>query len=99
MGGGGGENGAGIGVKGGGGKRKVKAPSKANCMVCKMTTNRVPSNREGSLQCGVCDGWWHSKCAQLSDELFEMISKWTQSGQACERASAKLLKMVSVLST
>ena len=63
------------------GKGKAKAVSKTNCMVCKLTTNKIPSNRDGSVQCGVCDGWWHAKCAQISAEKFETIAMWTQDGQ------------------
>ena len=35
----GGANKAGSNAKGGGGKGKVKAPSKTNCLGCKLTTN------------------------------------------------------------
>ena len=108
MGSGGGANGAGGG--GGGAKptnvSKKKNQSKTNCVVCKSTTNKVPSNREGAVQCGVCDCWWHPKCALLSTEKFEMIAKWTEDGsqspwkcQSCDSAGAKLLKMVTVLSS
>ena len=106
MGSGGGATGAGSGTKAGNGKGKAKSSSKTNCMVCKHTTNKIPSNKDGSVQCGVCDGWWHAKCAQITTEKFEMIALWTQDGQdspwkcqSCEKASSKLLKMVTCLSS
>ena len=105
MGGGGGGSSAGGGAKAANVSKK-KTQSKTNCVVCKCTTNKVPSNREGAVQCGVCDCWWHPKCAQLSTEKFEMIAKWTEDGsqspwkcQSCDNAGAKLLKMVTVLSS
>jgi hypothetical protein len=55
MAGGGVASGSGVGAGGGGGKAAVKvarkvrtqAQSKTNCLVCRLTTNIIPSNRAG----------------------------------------------------
>ena len=104
MGGAGGTGGA---AKATPGPKKTKQ-AKTNCVVCRATTNKIASNREGAVQCGVCEGWWHPKCAQLSAEAFDMIAKWVEQFpgnqspwkcQSCENSSAKLLNMVTLLSS
>jgi hypothetical protein len=114
MAGGGGASGSGAGAGGGGVKaaakvaKKVKtqAQSKTNCLVCRLTTNIIPSNRAGGVQCRVCDSWFHPLCAQLSAEVFGLITKWAELGQespwkcqSCERAGSKILKIVDALSS
>ena len=88
-------------------KKKTKQ-AKTNCAVCRATTNRIPANREGGVQCGVCEKWWHPKCAHLSPGVFDMIAKWGEQFpgkqspwqcRSCENSSAKLLQMVTVLLT
>ena len=97
---------------GGGNKAAVKDPRRVrtqarsnNCVVCRLTTNTIPSNKAGAVMCCVCDTWWHPACAQLTPEMFELITKWTEAGkespwkcQSCEGAGAKILKIVNVLS-
>ena len=86
--------------------KKVKALAKTTCLVCKTTANSVAANKSGSVKCTVCDGWWHPHCVQMSQETFKMITDWTLAGhesmwkcQTCDRASAKLMKMVTALSS
>ena len=93
--------------QGGGGNKpanKARAQSKTNCVVCKATTNTIASNREGGVQCGVCDLWWHPTCANLAPERFKLIVEWTEGGasspwkcQACDTAAAKMMKMINSL--
>ena len=104
----GGSGGGGGGVGGGGGKDgvKVKAParnaqSKTNCLVCGLTCNKIASNRAGGVKCRVCASWFHPQCANLSAELFGLITKWAETGQetpwkcqACDRAGTKVEKIV-----
>ena len=90
-----------------GGKEKGprgNAQSKPNCVVCGKTTSTITTNREGGVQCGVCDLWWHPTCANLTPERFRMIVEWTEDGapspwkcQACDSAMAKLLKATKAL--
>ena len=96
-------------VKGGGEKAsdkvaKGKGQSKTNCVVCRASTNVIPSNREGGVQCGVCDLWWHPTCANLSHERFKLFLEWTENGaaspwkcHACDTAHAKMMKMFNNL--
>ena len=88
------------------GKTLTQSQSKNNCVVCRLTTNTVASNRSGAVQCCICDSWWHPQCAHLSQEVFDMIIKWMASGldspwkcQTCDRAMAKYSKLASVLTT
>ena len=96
------------------GKKKAKAQtqtqsqsqSKTNCVVCRQTCNKVASNRAGGVQCCICDSWWHPKCAHLTQDMFDMITRWTDTGldspwkcQTCDRAMAKYTKLANVLTT
>ena len=97
------------GAKPTGGKEKVpkgNGQSKTNCVVCRKTTNTIVTNREGGIQCGVCDLWWHPTCANVPPERFRMIVEWTEDGlpspwkcQACDSSMAKLLKVTNALAT
>ena len=104
--GGGGKGSSGGGKKGstgGGGKGGDK--KKTNCMVCSRTTNKVPSNKEGGVQCSGCDLWWHPACAQMSQEKFQLILLWLKESQqspwkcaSCQGHEAKLMKLVTAVS-
>ena len=73
----------------------------SDCVVCTATTNRIATNKDGAVQCGVCDLWWHPTCAQLSREKFQIIiicleqygssSPWKCA--SCDGAAAKVMKM------
>ena len=87
-------------------KVRTQAQSKNNCLVCRLTTNIIPSNRAGGVQCRVCDSWFHPHCAQLSAEVFGLITKWAELGQespwkcqSCDRAGSKIQKIVDALSS
>ena len=75
-------------------------------MVCRKTTNTIPTNREGGISCGSCELWWHPACANLSTERFRMIVEWTQGGfpspwkcQSCDSSMTKLFKLANTLAT
>ena len=102
----------GVGDKGVGGDKvgdkvsKGRGQSKTSCVVCKATTNTIASNREGGVQCGVCDLWWHPTCANLAPERFKLIVEWTENGSSspwkcssCDTANVKMLKMINNLAT
>ena len=94
--GGGGEGGKGTGTNVE--KQAPKKKSKFNCVVC---SNKVNSNRDGSVQCGIYDLWWHPTCAQLSKEKFKLICMWMeQDGSSspwkcasCDGAAAKVIEL------
>ena len=76
------------------------------CVVCRLTTNNSASNKKGSVQCTICDSWWHMKCAGISPDMLAMITKCMESGmdnpwkcQACGKAMAKLNKRVKAINT
>ena len=48
---------------------------KNDCLVCKKTANVCASNKAGSVQCSVCDLWYHPPCVDMSKELYEYINK------------------------
>ena len=90
--GGGGEGGKGTGTNVE--KQAPKKKSKFNCVVC---SNKVNSNRDGSVQCGIYDLWWHP----TSKEKFKLICMWMeQDGSSspwkcasCDGAAAKVIKL------
>ena len=55
-------------------KTQSKAkPNKFNCSICKKTTTKVPTNRDGGVRCGVCQFWWHPKCLNMDPSLVNWI--------------------------
>ena len=53
---------------------------KNNCPVCKKTANLVASNKSCSVQCSVCDLWFHPPCADMTTEVYEYIKKGKKHG-------------------
>ena len=97
-----------LGGKGGpGGNSKSKkktAASKTTCLKCNRSTNKTAANKDGGVQCNVCDRWWHGPCMDISSEMFGMLCKVVEEGMqipwrcpSCESAGTKLKKMVEVL--
>ena len=56
------------------GKEVKKGKVQNQCVVCKLTTNKSASNKKGSVQCTICDSWWHMKCAGISPDMLAMIT-------------------------
>ena len=79
---------------------------KNSCPICKKTANVCPSNKDGSVQCSVCDLWYHPTCADMSRDMYDYINKgkelhgltsvWTC--QVCTTAWAKIQKSVKEVS-
>ena len=65
---------------GGGSKAKV---NKMNCTVCKKSTKRIQTNRDGGVKCGVCQFWWHPKCLNMDPDLLKWIVMGEKLGNDC----------------
>lgn len=79
--------------------RPVSSSSKSKedkCSDC----GKAVMEREKGLECEVCEGWFHSKCQQVSDDTYKTLGQdtslhWFCSG--CNKGSAKLLRMMKEL--
>ena len=52
---------------------KSKKPAKENCVTCNSTTKEVASNKDGGVQCFVCNLWWHPTCAKVEPDLYQNL--------------------------
>ena len=84
--------------------KKAANKSKLNCVKCKRSTKTIPSNKEGSVQCRVCDLWWHQSCADISQEVYdhlvaskEFVGEAVWRCSSCKAASNKLDKLVQAI--
>ena len=59
-------------------KKKTKAP-KNPCLHCKKEVKR----EERSVQCQTCQFWVHTKCQDISDELFNILANPEAYGGVC----------------
>ena len=66
---------------------------------------RIATNKDGAVQCGVCDLWWLPTFSQLSKEKFQIIPMWlAEDGSTLwkcasyDGAGAKVMKMYNALS-
>ena len=74
---------------------------KFDCLVCKKTASTCASNKTGSIQCNVCDNWWHPPCVGVDAAQLNLIkqcvdmnmsSPWTC--QVCSGVWAKITKEI-----
>ena len=71
-----------------------KGKSEDKCLDCA----KVVSDKDKGIQCEVCEGWYHSKCQQISDEAYEQLEAndglhWYCKG--CNRAVVGILKSLA----
>ena len=57
-----------------------KMPGKFDCIVCKKTAAKCPSNKAGSLQCSVCSLWFHPPCASVEEGTMTLINQCVAAG-------------------
>ena len=74
---------------------------KNDCPVCKKSANAVSTNKSGSVQCAVCDLWYHPPCVDMPNDTYEYIKKGKDHGlpsvwtcHVCTTAWTKIEKRV-----
>ena len=72
--------------------------AKENCGTCK----KIIGNRDKKLQCEACYDWYHCKCEEVGEEVYQVISKteglhWYCHG--CNKAVAKIITTLSTLAS
>ena len=88
-------------------KNQTKAkPNKLNCAICKKTTKKVPTNRDGGVRCGVCLFWWHPSCLNMDPGLLNWIVMGEELGndccwtcQHCQEAHLKTEQVMKAMSS
>ena len=75
-------------------------PHKNDCPVCKKTAYAVPLSKIGSVQCSICDLWFHPACADMTMEVYEYVKKGKDHGltnvwscHVCTTAWTKIQKV------
>ena len=100
-----GDHGGEEGTKGNKAQQKPKV-NKFNCSVCKKSTKKVASNKDGGVRCGVCLFWWHPTCINMDSELLNWIVMGEKLGndccwtcQHCQEAHVKTEQAIKAMSS
>jgi len=56
---------------------------KFDCPICLKTAKKCESNKHGSIQCNVCDHWFHPPCAKVEQTTLKLIAEWVEATGSC----------------